>query len=86
MAATAGTPPLPDECLDTGLRFFPGSIWDFVVAFLCYTMVLPCLLGCIIAPLVGRTTAMNPTSGVVRLVRFINVAVAIYLPFWGIMM
>ena len=79
MAAAAGTPPLPEECLDSGLRYFPGSIWDFVVAFLCYTMVLPFFLSCIIA-------VVGDNSGVGRLVRFVNVAAAIYFPFWGIMM
>jgi hypothetical protein len=79
MAAAAGTPPLPDECSDTGLRYFPGSIWDFVVAFLCYTMVLPFFLSCIIA-------VVGDNSGVGRLVRFVNVAAAIYFPFWGVMM
>jgi hypothetical protein len=78
-AAAAGTPPLPAECLDTGLRYFPGSIWDFVIAFLCYTVVLPIFLSCVIAVIGDR-------SGLGRLVRFLNVAAAIYFPIWGVMM
>ena len=78
-AAAAGTPPLPAECLDTGLRYFPGSIWDFVMAFLCYTVVLPIFLSCVIAVIGDR-------SGLGRLVRFLNVAAAIYFPIWGVMM
>jgi hypothetical protein len=49
------------------------------VAFLCYTVVLPIFLSCVIAVIGDR-------SGLGRLVRFLNLAAAIYFPIWGVMM
>ena len=77
VVTVTGTPPLKEGCLDSGQRFFPGSIWDFVVASLCYTMVLPCFIGCLMA-------IAGVDSGLGRFVRFFNIVAAIYFPLWGI--
>lgn len=73
------TPPLPAECLDSGLQYFPGSIMDFVAALLLYKLVLPVAVGCIFACVGGDSIVGTG-------VRLMNLGAAIYLPVWGIMM
>jgi len=73
------TPPLPEGCQDSGLAYFPGSIYDFVFDYLIYTMVLPLIIGCLLA-------VLGASNGLGRLVSFFNLAAALYFPVWGIQM
>lgn len=59
------------------MAYFPGNIYDFVFEYLIYTMVLPLIIGCLLA-------ALGDRSGLGRLVSFFNLAAALYFPVWGI--
>jgi hypothetical protein len=78
-AGHADTPPLPEGCRDSGLAYFPGSIYDFVFDYLIYTMVLPVIVGCLLA-------VLGAAQGLGKLVSFFNLAAALYFPVWGIQM
>ena len=59
------------------MQYFPGTIYHFVVAILCFMVIVPVFIGCVLA-LLGGDSVLG------WVVRIANVFAAIYFPVWGL--